>query len=71
MCIEEQIVNKIQKYKLYSYFLVVSGIFGVAVAVFLVTLCPVALCNRHKDGQLTAILRPIPGTGGVFQPLQL
>jgi hypothetical protein len=54
MCIETQIVNKPQQYSFCSYFLVASSIFGVAVAVFLVALCPVALCIGHHDGQLTA-----------------
>jgi hypothetical protein len=40
----------------------------VAVAAFLVALCPDALCIGHHDGQLTAILRPIPGTEGVVVP---
>jgi hypothetical protein len=55
MCIAAQIISKLQQYSLCSYFLVASGIFGVAVAAFLVALCPDALCISHQDGQLTAI----------------
>jgi len=49
-----------------SHFLVASGVFGVAVAAFLVALCPDTLCLRHQDRQMTALPVCPPDNGEVI-----